>query len=503
MGIRYWEIACALSKHHHVTLAAPVGSHLPSHDTGRFKGIWHVYDPARTETLSEAIRTCDVLFAYPDTLWRWRNLLSDSTPAVVVDGYDITLLEHLELDRSRLSLREQLEWMKEYQAMSQYALERGDLFLVATERQRDWWLGALAAIGRVNPLTYQADPTLYKLVDLLPYGIPQTPPQRTRPVLRGVVKGIEPNDKIVLWGGGVWEWLDPLTLIQAAAKIAEQRPDVKFVFPGLRHPANSGGSMLMQQRAINLARTLGLLDKTVFAGDWVSYEDWPNYLLESDLGVSLHRCHLEARLSARTRVLSYIWAGLPMVLTRGDELAARMAESGLAVLVEEENADAAASAILNVLERDGEQMRAAFEEVRPSLHWSSVSESLRRFCDHPVRAADASTGTPEAPASSDASVTVPVASPPQRPLLEIPRLQLPAPTSLAGRVMSPALNPLVLWYVQSVVEQQNRINAIFLEYLTRFQTVGAEHSQRIAQLEGRGAEHSQRIAQLEGRGAEH
>ncbi|MGQ9815250.1 MAG: glycosyltransferase family 4 protein, partial [Candidatus Roseilinea sp.] len=234
-----------------------------------------MYDPARTETLSEAIRTCDVLFAYPDTVWRWRNLLSDSTPAVVVDGYDITLLEHLELDRSRLSLREQLEWMKEYQAMSQYALERGDLFLVATERQRDWWLGALAAIGRVNPLTYQADPTLYKLVDLLPYGIPQTPPQRTRPVLRGVVKGIEPNDKIVLWGGGVWEWLDPLTLIQAAAKIAEQRPDVKFVFPGLRHPANSGGSMLMQQRAINLARTLGLLDKTVCAGDWVSYEDWP------------------------------------------------------------------------------------------------------------------------------------------------------------------------------------------------------------------------------------
>ena len=42
---------------------------------------------------------------------------------------------------------------------------------------------------------------------------------------------------------------------------------------------------------------------------------------EADLGVSAHRDHLEARYAHRTRLLDYLWAGLPVVATRGDALA--------------------------------------------------------------------------------------------------------------------------------------------------------------------------------------
>ena len=37
---------------------------------------------------------------------------------------------------------------------------RGDFFLCARDKQRDFWLGQLAAVGRVNPVTYDADETL-------------------------------------------------------------------------------------------------------------------------------------------------------------------------------------------------------------------------------------------------------------------------------------------------------------------------------------------------------
>ncbi|GIV84188.1 MAG: hypothetical protein KatS3mg052_1195 [Candidatus Roseilinea sp.] len=67
------------------------------------------------------------------------------------------------------------------------------LFLAATERQRDWWLGMLAAAGRINPLTYRADPTLRQLVNVLPYGLSDDPPTHTRPVMRGAIT----QDRIV------------------------------------------------------------------------------------------------------------------------------------------------------------------------------------------------------------------------------------------------------------------------------------------------------------------
>ncbi|HYZ08436.1 MAG TPA: hypothetical protein VE709_07600, partial [Pseudonocardiaceae bacterium] len=37
-------------------------------------------------------------------------------------------------------------------------LRRGDFFLCASERQRHFWLGHLAAIGRLSPTLYDADP---------------------------------------------------------------------------------------------------------------------------------------------------------------------------------------------------------------------------------------------------------------------------------------------------------------------------------------------------------
>jgi hypothetical protein len=38
-------------------------------------------------------------------------------------------------------------------------------------------------------------------------------------------------------------------------------------------------------------------------------------LREADIGVSLHREDVETRYSFRTRVLDYLWAGLPIITT--------------------------------------------------------------------------------------------------------------------------------------------------------------------------------------------
>ena len=47
-----------------------------------------------------------------------------------------------------------------------------------------------------------------------------------------------------------------------------------------------------------------------------------NYFLESDVGIITHPQHIETRFSFRTRILDYLWAGLPVISTQGDILSA-------------------------------------------------------------------------------------------------------------------------------------------------------------------------------------
>ena len=102
----------------------------------------------------------------------------------------------------------------------------------------------------------------------------------------------------------------------AVRRIRKARPDVKAVFLGMRHPNPAIGTMEMAERACGAARELGLEGRSVFFVDWVPYDERQNYLLEADVGVSLHQPGVEAQFAYRTRVLDYLWAGLPMVLSR-------------------------------------------------------------------------------------------------------------------------------------------------------------------------------------------
>jgi hypothetical protein len=52
-------------------------------------------------------------------------------------------------------------------------LMRGDFFICSSEGKRDFWLGALLATDRINPLTYERDETLRRLIDVVPEGLTQ------------------------------------------------------------------------------------------------------------------------------------------------------------------------------------------------------------------------------------------------------------------------------------------------------------------------------------------
>jgi hypothetical protein len=169
--------------------------------------------------------------------------------------------------------------------------------------------------------------------------------------------------------------------------------------------------MLMYERTVALADELGLRDRTVFFNDaWVPYAERQDYLLEADIGVSTHYESIETLFAFRTRLLDYLWAGLPMIVSSGDTLSELVAEHDLGYVVAPGDVAGLAAAIVKLAgEPDRRATRAdAMAEVRARFTWERTLEPLVNFCRNPYHAADALLRRPHGvPAHGDMIVTSP------------------------------------------------------------------------------------------------
>jgi glycosyltransferase involved in cell wall biosynthesis len=184
----------------------------------------------------------------------------------------------------------------------------------------------------------------------------------------------------------VWNWFDPVTLLRAMPEVLARHPSARLVFLGSDHPhPDRVAHMERAEEARALGRSLGLEGRSLFWLDWVPYAARGAYLLEADVGVSLHGSGVEPLFAFRTRLLDLVWARLPAVVTRGDVLSEELVARGLALGVEPGDAEAVAAAI-NALLDEPEARRsrqAGFDDLCKKYRWDRVCEPLERFCAAP------------------------------------------------------------------------------------------------------------------------
>ncbi|MBC7761020.1 MAG: glycosyltransferase [Candidatus Saccharibacteria bacterium] len=316
--------------------------------------------------------------------------IADTDKIVVADVYDPVHLEQLEQARE-LPYATWVKQVGDATATLNQQLAAADFMICASERQRLFYLGQLAALGRLSPATYEDDPDFRRLIDVVPFGLDEVPPEHEQDVLRGVLPGISSDDKILVWGGGLYNWFDPKTLIRAVAKLSTTQDRVRLFFLGTKHPHPGVPEMAVVSESRELARELGVEGTAVFFNDsWVAFADRQNYLLESDAGVSTHFSHIETTFSFRTRILDYLWAGLPMVVTEGDAFAELVEQERLGIVVPATDVDALADALERVLFDDSfaEECRANVARAREQFYWGRVLAPLVAFIDDPSHARD-------------------------------------------------------------------------------------------------------------------
>ena len=405
-AIRAWHMAECLAEEHDVVLATTSGHRAGEGTSGGTGGSTggaagagfrlEAPDPARFERL---MAWCEVAVVQGFVLLHVPALRRPDR-IMVVDVYDILHLEALELSK-RMTDGSRAEHVgASLDALNDQAA-RGDFFICASEKQRDYWIGHLSAVGRVNVATYGHDPLLRSLVDVVPFGLPPRAPRRNGPGPRTTIPGIGPDDDVLLWAGGIYDWLDPVTLVRAVDRLRHRRPRVRLVFMGTRHPNPEVPVMAMALEARDLARALGLEGTHVFFNDgWVDYGSRQNWLLDADIGVSTHFEHAETAFAFRTRLLDYLWAGLPVVATAGDAFAELIGREGLGRVVRPEDVDGLEQALYELLSdpASSASCRESIERVRGGFEWPTALAPLLRFCREPSRAADTVAPTPEGPA---------------------------------------------------------------------------------------------------------
>jgi GT2 family glycosyltransferase/glycosyltransferase involved in cell wall biosynthesis len=377
-GIRAWNIAKELAKKHDVTLVTL--SELTQVVTEGF--TLAQVAPGDEKALGAWEKWADVIVFQGHALDLFRTL-QKSTKRLVVDVYDPMHFEQLEQSR-HLSSEAWDELVSGAADSMERQFLRGDFFLCATDRQKHLYLGQLMTLGRITTSTYADDPHLDKLMGVVPFGLPEEAPHHAAPALRGVVPGIGKDDAIILWSGGLYNWFDPFTLIRAVHVLSEKRPNIRLYFQGTQHPHPGVPEMPVVAQARDLATSLGILDSHVFFNDsWVPYATRANYLLEADLGVSTHRSHIETTFSFRTRILDYLWANLPMVVTDGDYFGDLVHAEGLGRAVPAEDIDALVEALDTMLFNDKARASALKDLARVAgdYQWPVVLAPLVKYLD--------------------------------------------------------------------------------------------------------------------------
>ncbi len=399
-AIRVLEMARALSRAARVTVCAPAPLEVRDDRVALVP-----FNPSAPTALKTQAETADAVIVQGFALTSYPFLTALVCP-IVADVYCPFTIEHLEQHRAGgtpVSAAHEAD-AASILAVQNAQLQHADFFICASERQRDFWIGALHTAGRVNPRTLSRDADLRSLVAVVPFGLPSeditiaADRARRARVARGlpgaVMKGTHPairsTDRVLLWGGSLLDWQDPETLIAAVARLAQVRDDVKLFFMGVKHPNPQVTPMAVVERSRRLAESLGIAGSHVIFNDWVPYEERALYLTEADLGVSTHHAHLETRYAFRTRMLDYLWARLPIVCTEGDYFGDLVRTRGLGRAVTPGDPVALAAAIAEMLDSETARRdaRVALADVADAMTWDRVIEPLRQWCADPAFAAD-------------------------------------------------------------------------------------------------------------------
>lgn len=259
-------------------------------------------------------------------------------------------------------------------------LMRADAFSTCSGAQRAALIGQLSMIGRLT-----AKNAGYELVHAIPNSIGDEDLRLLSAIERRPRRPDEPF--VVLWSGGYNTWCDPALLFDVLERAMREEPLLRFVSTG----GAIGGHYDDGYEAFRarVARSPHA-DRYHLAG-WVQTAELPAYYGDAHAAILTDRFGYEGALGARTRMLDWLAAGLPIVCTRLSEISHELEREGAALCAECGDAEGLAAHVVR-LARDPELAVSMGElgrrHVASRLRAGPTLRALRAWASAPARAPD-------------------------------------------------------------------------------------------------------------------
>ncbi|MGA7614909.1 MAG: glycosyltransferase family 4 protein [Thermoanaerobaculia bacterium] len=350
-GIRAWHLARELAARFETTLIARLDGVPPGEEKAA---------PLRlgSEDAARALSGADVLIGQPeDALLRRAG-----SQRVIFDLFDPNVLELRELYRDSHSPREWLHETMEWRRLRR-ALATGAALVAASRAQIGFYSGIRAGERRT------AAGWSERWMEV-PFGIPDEPPSGEPPAM------IRNGDPVIIWGGGMWEWLDPELAIDAVVELNRRGTRCRLLFLGGARPHAGSIRAGKPGRMEEKVRAAG--DRVLLNREWVPYAERGRWLLGSRGAIMLHRSTMEAEFSIRTRLFDALWCGVPVIATRGGFAADLVNEEGLGIVTEAGDLESVVEGMRRMVEDDVSHARSvkSMERVRSRFLWRSVAAPL-------------------------------------------------------------------------------------------------------------------------------
>jgi glycosyltransferase involved in cell wall biosynthesis len=334
-GIRAWHLARELSRHVRTTLIAKTDASTDA-----------IVIPKDTPQAEEAVEGADVLIGQPARGFRKRR----RSQKLVMDLFDPLVLELRELYGNAPSLRQRIHLAAEWSRLM-FALRQGDVLIAATPHQKKFY----------DQLRSSDAPWLE-----IPFGVDLAELRPCKP----------PHDNLVIWGGGLWEWLDPRTAVDAVLQLNREGLRCNLLFLGGTRPNMHAIDRRREDRLAQLVASGGPNVST--NGEWVPYRERLSWLRSGKIAIMLHRSTQEAEYAIRTRLFDAIAAAVPVVVTERGFAADLVETEHLGVVVPPEDPQAVARAIARLLTDDAFHASCVMnlERIRPRYSWTVVTQPL-------------------------------------------------------------------------------------------------------------------------------
>ena len=374
-GIRYFEFAKSFSNFFDVTLIVPdecdlkpIGFKIKKYDSKHSSSSIASLVDGHDYVMSQFLR--------PTALRK----IKKKKIKYIADLYDPQSIEVLE--QAKYDSKQQQKNLSDFIYYSQsLQIWAADLILCSSERQKDLYVGMMLGQRILQPEVYHQSPDLKKLLITAPFGLSNTKPEvANKNIITETFPQINRDDKVIFWGGGIWNWFDPISAIKAVEEISKERQDVKMVFLGVKHPNPKIDKMKIVEEVLSYCKEKDLLDKYIFFNfGWTPYEERAGYLLNSSIGISTHLDNLETRFSFRTRILDYLWAELPIIATEGDSMADLIIKENLGKVVAYKNVKEIKKSILEIIDNDKERelIKNNIRTAKKEFYWDSIVENIR------------------------------------------------------------------------------------------------------------------------------